>query len=203
MDDEQLPVEDGAVDSPDPVDYEKRYKDTHANWNQLNEQMTRFKSDPNAILEFIQETHPELLADPDEEEDPQYEYEEPDEEDRPLTKAEFDAYKREIAQAQIAQTSQQKYETDLQTFVNGRELDEFGERAIRATPGVTTPEQLKKVVDDWFAREEARTTTAKPRVPHAVTTGPAATQVPDWNSMSQGDINKYMAERVRSQETQT
>jgi chromosome segregation ATPase len=95
---DELPGEEtGAqVVSESTTDWEQRYKDTHANWNSLNERMSRFEKDPNALIEFIQEKHPDLLAEEDEPEDT---YEEPDEDEQPLTRAEWKQWQAEQAQA--------------------------------------------------------------------------------------------------------
>jgi uncharacterized phage infection (PIP) family protein YhgE len=198
---EELPAESGAPEaSESTVDWEQRYKDTHANWNSLNERFSKFEKDPNALIEFIQEKHPDLLAEDDEEEDI-----ETDEDDEavPLTRAEFEAYKREQTQAAQQQSAQQQYETDFKTFVNDRDLSPHGERAIRATP-VKNAEDLKKAVDEWFAYEDGlRSPKAKPRVPHVPTKGQAATEVPNWGDMNRSEIDQYMAERARSYDAQT
>lgn len=203
---EELPDETvGAVepnqtqDQTDTTDWQKRYTDTHANWNTLNEQMSRFKSDPNAVIEFIRETHPDLLAEDEPDED--LDEFEPDEEERPLTRAEFNAWKTEQEQNARQQTAQQQYESDLKTFLNGRELNPIAERAIRAAP-VKTPEELKKVVDEVLEYDNARSSKPRPRVPHVPSSGQAGTDTPNWSEMTQGEINTYLAERVRAEQSQ-
>jgi hypothetical protein len=205
---EELPVqEDGAPEaSESTTDWEQRYKDTHANWNSLNERFSRFEKDPNAVLEFLQEKHPDLLVDDDEEEDT-YEEEDLDEDEQPLTRAEWKQWQAEQAQQSRAQAAQNKFETDFKQFVGDRELSPQGDAFVRyaATKGdIKGPDDLKKTINDWFAYEDGlRPAKAKPRVPHVPTSGQAATQVPNWGEMTPGEINRYLAERVAGHQAQT
>lgn len=201
---DELPGEEtGAVETPaEPTNWEQRYKDTHANWNTLNERMTRFEKDPSAVLEFLQEKHPDLLVDEEpEEEDP---YVEPDEDEQPLTRAEWKAWQAEQAQAAKATAAQTQFETDFKQFVGDRELSKQGDAFVRfaAQKGdIKGPDDLKQTVDDWFTYEDSlKGPKARPRVPHVPANGQAATQVPDWSKMTPGEINQYMVERVRAEE---
>lgn len=202
---EELPVEDGAQETPEPsIDWEQRYKDTHTNWNQLNEKFTRFEQDPNALIEFIQEKHPDLLA--EEEEDPEDLYE-PDEDEAPMTRAEFKQWQAEQEQAAQQLKGQELFEADLQKFAGGRELSKWADQSIRFRAsqgefaGKQGPEKLKAAVDEWFAEQEAAK--PRPRAPHVPSAGQAATDVPNWDEMTPGEINRYLAERVRGHEAQT
>lgn len=204
---DELPGEEtGAVETPQQdVDWQKRYTDTHAEFNRLNERFTRFEKDPNALIEFIQEKHPDLLAE-DEEEDTT-EYVEPDEDDQPLTRAEWKQWQAEQAQTARTTAAQTQFETDYTKFVGDRELSPQGDAFVRyaATKGdIKGPDDLKKTIDDWFTYEDSlRPAKAKPRVPHVPTSGQAATQVPNWDDMTPGEINRYMVERVQAESAQT
>lgn len=205
---EELPVEnDGAVEPTQTqtqaaeTDWQKRYTDTHADWNRLNGEITTLRSDPQALVEFLKEHHPDLLEEEEAESEEEFE---PDEAERPMTRGEFEAYKKEEAEKAQQRTAQQQYETDLKAFVNDRELSPLGERAIRGT-AVKSPEELKKAVDEWFEYEESLKGSAKPkpRVPHVPTNGQAGTGVPDWSKMTQGEINRYLTERAQAIDAQT
>lgn len=80
VDNDGAPVQDGT--QPD-VDWQKRWTDTHTEYNRLNETFRRFESDPDALLEFIQEHHPDLLAEDDEPEPEPDQF--LDDEEHPLT----------------------------------------------------------------------------------------------------------------------
>lgn len=198
---EELPGEQtGAPEASEPTtDWEQRYKDTHANWNTLNERFSRFEKDPNAVLEFLQEKHPDLLVD-DEEEDTD-EYVEPDEDEAPMTRAEFRQWQAEQAQASKAKDASQQFETDFKQFVGDRDMSPQGDAFVRyaATKGdIKGPDDLKKTIDDWFAYEDGlKAPKAKPRVPHVPANGQAATEVPDWSGMSRAERDRYMAERAQ------
>ena len=201
---DELPGEDtGAVATPaETTNWEQRYKDTHANWNTLNERMTRFEKDPSAVLEFLQEKHPDLLV--DDEPEAEETYVEPDEDEQPLTRAEWKAWQAEQAQAAKATAAQTQFETDFKQFVGDRELSKQGDAFVRfaAQKGdIKGPDDLKQTVDDWFTYEDSlKGPKARPRVPHVPANGQAATQVPDWSKMTPGEINQYMVERVRAEE---
>lgn len=201
---DELPAETGgAVETPQDqpsTDWEKRYTETHAWGNKLNEELASERKvwdDEEAALARLAEKFPHLFED-DQDDDEEIE---PEEAERPLTRAEFEEWKRDQAASQQQQTAQQMYEADLQKFLNGRELDEFADRAIRNTP-VKNADELKAVVDNWFEKYGPQPK-ERPRVPHTPTTGQTATQVPDWSQMSRGDINRLMAEQVLGSEAQT
>lgn len=210
---EELPAEQigGAPEAnqntaqPETTDWEKRYTDTHREWNTLNEQVTGLRSDPNAVLRFLQEHHPDMLdAGEDVEDEP--EFDDGDDEDRPLTRAEFETWKREQADSQRAQTAQQQFEADYKAVLNDREITKHGDRAIRYALNqgeIRNADDLKKAVDEWFEEADSRPAKGKPRVPHVPTTGQAATQVPNWDQMSRGEQNRYMAEQVMASQAQT
>lgn len=206
---EELPAENGGApeatqtqDQPETTDWQKRYTDTHADWNRLNEEITHLRSDPQALVKFLQEHHPDLLEEDEPDEEPDLE---PDEEDRPLTRAEFNAWKAEQAQAETSRTQAQQFEADYKAVLNDREISKHGDRAIRYALNqgeIKNPDDLKKAVDEWF-EEHGATAKPKPRVPHTVTNGTAATQQPDWSKMTPGEINRFMAEQVTAQAAQT
>lgn len=163
---DELPAETGGAPEPTQTpetgaDYEKRWKETHTWGNSLNEQLSSLKSDPNALITFLREHHPELVEEDEADEEPELE---PDEAERPLTRAEFEEWKREQAQETQARTNAQKYEDDLKAFVNGRELSPLGERAIRAAQ-VKSPDELKAAVDEWFEFEADRKPPARKQNP--------------------------------------
>lgn len=206
---EELPAEPGGASeaSESTTDWEQRYKDTHANWNSLNERFSRFEKDPSAVIEFLQEKHPDLLVG-DEEEEAEEPFVDPDEDDQPLTKAEWKAWQAEQAQASKTRENQNQFETDFKTFVGDRELTPQGDAFIRfaASRGeLKGPDDLKQKVADWFTYEDGLKTAAKPkpRAPHVPANGQSATDVPNWDEMTPGDINRYMVERVQAESAQT
>lgn len=211
MTDEQLPGEETGADeatSESAIDWEQRYKDTHSNWNQLNERMSRFEKDPSALIEFIQEKHPDLLAEDDEEPDTEDLYE-PDEDDAPMTRAEFKQWQAEQKQQTAQLKGQELFEADLKGFAGDRELSKWADQSIRFRAsqgefnGAQGPEKLKAAVDEWFAEQEALAPKPRPRAPHVPSAGQAATDVPNWDDMTPGEINRYLVERVRAEEAQT
>jgi hypothetical protein len=152
-----------ATQTPEPtVDYEKRWKDTHANWNTLNEQMSRFKQDPNAVIEFIRETHPDLLADTDEEDD-EPDYDDPDDRIAPLSQklGQFEQWQQQVE----AERAEQRFNRDLKTELGDETVPAKVNDWIKsrtATLG-NTPQALKQAVEEYreFAGE-IRGPTRKP-----------------------------------------
>lgn len=197
---DELPVEDGAQDTAaEPTNWEQRYKDTHANWNSLNERFQKFEKDPAAVLEFLQEKHPDLLVD-DEKEETEDPFVDTDEDEEPMTRAEFKAWQAEQAQAAKATAAQNQFETDYKKFVGDRELDPEGDAFIRHTASrgeIKGPEDLRQTVDKWFAYIEGKAAPkAKPRAPHVPANGSAATDVPTYDGMSRAEVDRAMAERA-------
>ena len=188
-------------DTPE-IPWQKRYEDLRPEYDRATQQLSRFEKDPNAVLEFLQEKHPDLLVDDEPEEEETYV--EPDEDEQPLTRAEWKAWQAEQAQAAKATAAQTQFETDFKQFVGDRELSKQGDAFVRfaAQKGdIKGPDDLKQTVDDWFTYEDSlKGPKARPRVPHVPANGQAATQVPDWSKMTPGEINQYMVERVRAEE---
>lgn len=181
--------------------WEQRAKEQQAGFTKSQQELAAERAvwdDEETALARFREKFPHLIVDDDEEDEP--EFETPDE-DRPLTRSEFEAWKRDQAQNEQQRSAQQQYEADLKTFLNGREVSAIGERAIRAAQ-VKNAEELKAAVDEVLEYENSRAK-PKPRIPHVPTNGQAATDVPNWDDMTPGEINKYMAEQVRGHQAQT
>lgn len=206
-----MSVEDGIPEEGQATeatqDWEKDYKALQAEYTRNQQTLKSFESDPNALISFIQEKHPDLLVGDDEEEETEEPFVDPDEDEQPLTKAEWKAWQAEQAQQSRATAAQTQFETDFTKFVGDRELSPQGNAAVRfaATKGeIKGPDDLKKAVDDWFTYEDdLRGPKAKPRAPHVPANGSAATDVPNWDEMTPGEINKYLTERVAGHQAQT
>lgn len=200
MSDEQVTPDIGnSAEQNAQENWEQRAKEQQAGFTKSQQELAAERAiwdDEQAAWQKFSEKFPHLITDDEEETEEAYE---PDEEDRPLTKAEFEEYKREQAQVAQQQTAQQQFETDFKAFVNDRELSPQGERAIRSTPGIKGPDDLKKAVDEVFAHEDSLKGKPRPRVPHVPANGQAATGVPDFSGMSRVEIDKYMAERAAGQ----
>lgn len=194
---DELPAEEGGAPTTEPTtDWEQRYKDTHANWNTLNERFSKFEKDPNALIEFIQEKHPDLLVDDEPEEEDTYE---PDEDEQPLTRAEWKAWQAEQEQAARQKAGEQQFDTDLRELVGDRELSEYGLNAIRyaASQGdIRNKDDLQKAVEGWFEHVTPKEPAKRPRAPHVVTGGQASTGTPDYSQMSRTEADRAMAERA-------
>lgn len=177
---DELPVTDGAVDNPNPVDYEKRWKDTHANWNSLNEQMTRFKSDPNALIEFIQETHPDLLAEEDEEEDTDFSVVDDEDPVAPLN-SRLDKFEQ-WQQQQIAKEGQALFAQDLKEVAGERTVSRQGRDWIelQVSRGSNNRAALEKATKEWFEYEDGIKGPTRKPTPTPPQPGKAAEQ--DYNA---------------------
>lgn len=210
MTDEQLPGEAGADEatSETSVDWEQRYKDTHSNWNQLNERMSRFEKDPAALIEFIQEKHPDLLADEDEEEDTEgltYEDDDPTAAELATLRQKQEQFEEWQAQ-QVAKEGEALFNKDLAEIAGDRKISRQGRDwiGLQVSRGGNNREALEAAAREWFEFEDSfAPKQPKPRVPHVPSAGQAATDVPNWDDMTPGEINRYLAERVRAEEAQT
>lgn len=196
------PTPPPTPDTPE-VPWQKRYEDLRPEFDRTNQTLTSLKSDESALLKFLEENHPDLLADDEPEPEPY----DPDDDEQPLTKAEWKQWQAEQDQARQQEKGQQQFETDLKSFIGDRELSEHGERAIRyaATTGdIKGPDDLRKAVDGWFEYETGLkgAAKAKPRVSHVPANGRPATEVPDWSQMSRQEIDKYMAEQATARSQQ-
>ena len=150
---EELPTQEGgAPEVPQPdVDWQKRYTDTHAEYNRLNETFRRFESDPSAVIEFIQAKHPDLLA-AEEEDTPEEEYE-PDV--APVHDPRVDQHEQEIQQFRAWQ-AEQVYAADLKAVAGDRELSDKAKRTIKSwtAEGGNNRAALEAAVNEWFELEE-------------------------------------------------
>lgn len=148
---EELPDTVGAPEVPQSVDWEKRYTDTHAEYNRLNEQFRRFESDPTAVIEFIQSKHPDLLA-AEEEEIPETEYEP----DTPVKDPRVDQHEQQIQQFATWQAEQQ-YAADLKQVAGDNELSPHAKRTIKSwtAEGGNNRQALEAAVKEWLELEES------------------------------------------------
>jgi hypothetical protein len=161
---DELPAEGGAPESPQPtVDWQKRYTDTHAEYNRLNEQLSRFEKDPSALIEFIQEKHPELLAEDVEEGDtPESEYDEEPAAAPPDPRIDWLA----------AREAKRQYAEDFKEVVGDREIvgkqanDWIEARSRQIAAAANKPwdkASLKQAADDYFEwLDDVRGPTRKP-----------------------------------------
>jgi hypothetical protein len=178
-------------DTPE-IPWQKRYEDLRPEFDRTSQELSSLRADPNALVTFLREHHPDLLE--DEEPEPTEPEFQPDE-DRPLTRAEFEEWKNEQTQAQQAKSSQDQFEADYKAVLNGRDIPKHGDRAIRYALNqgeIRNSDDLKQAVDEYFEELEAAAPKSRPRVPHAIAGGQAATHVPDWDKMTAGEQNRYM-----------
>lgn len=210
MDDEQLPGETGA-DEPNEstVDWERRYKDTHSSWNTLNEQMRRFESDPNALIEFIQEKHPDLLADEDEEPDT---FEEDDFEDP--RDAEIAQLKQQLGQVTNwqqdveAERGERRFNNDLKKAWGDEDIDPDVRTMIKSRTAElgNNPDALKKAVEEWrtlerkLKGEHIDQVTRSKKAPHVSAGGQAGTQVPTLDTHE--DRRAFYRQRIAEIQSQ-
>jgi hypothetical protein len=150
---EELPDETvGAPEVTQPtVDWQKRYTDTHAEFNRLNEQFRRFESDPDAVVEFIREKHPDLIA-AEVEDTP----EEPDyEPNGPVQDPRFDTLEPTVQQL-VTWQAEQQYKADLKEVAGDRSLSDRAKRTIKSwtAEGGNTRQALEAAVKEWFETEE-------------------------------------------------
>jgi len=209
MDDDQLPGETGAVESEQSeVDWQQRWKDTHTNWNNLNERFMRFEKDPNALIEFIQDKHPDLLAEDDEEEDT-----------TPADDDFVDPRDQELAELrkQVGQvtTWQQDVESERgeRRFANDL-AKELGDEQVtdrqrtwikdRTTMLGNNAKALKEAVDDFrelqkeIASANLERVTQSKKAPHVTSAGKPGTQVPDLDDRKEREA--WMRQRMREAE---
>jgi hypothetical protein len=150
---EELPDPVGAPEVPQPsVDWEKRYTDTHAEYNRLNEQFRRFESDPTAVVDFIREKHPDLIAAEEEDtpEEPEYEP------DTTVNDPRVDQHEQQIQQFAAWQAEQQ-YASDLKQVAGDHELSAHAKRTIKSwtAEGGNNRQALEAAVKEWLELEES------------------------------------------------
>lgn len=213
---ETTPDTPATPDVADTTDWQKRYSDLQPEYTRTTQALKAEQDlweDDDALLARLREKRPDWVTGNEEEEDtPDYAEED---DDRPLTRAEWNAWQAEQEAAKNAAKAERQFETDLAEFVGERELSPHGEQFIQGClakgdfNGRNGAENLRKAVDGWFEYEDGLRGQAAPkpkdppRVPHTPTTGQSATQVPNWDDMTRGEINQYMAEKVRASQAQT
>jgi hypothetical protein len=205
---EELPAESGAQEASESVDWEQRYKDTHSNWNTLNERMSRFEKDPNALIEFIQEKHPDLLAEEDEEE-------ETEDEDFDVspdpTAAELAELRKQVAEQQQWRQEiendrgEQRFTRDLQTELGDREVNDRVKSWIKDRTYAlgNNPKALKQAVEEWAEIAGELTAKPKPRASHVLPGGKTVTGNKPWSEMTESEALAAQVERAQAFSTQT
>lgn len=212
MSDEQLPTPEGGAE--ESVDWQKRYTDTHAEYNRLNETLKRFEADPNSVVEFIEKHHPTLIA-ADEAEDDGTEWDDtPAVEDTP----DYEAVQKEVQELRTWQKEQMQAQ-ERATFdrewsgwedhvknqasekgielkprdIKALKLDSAQNNAFPVDPAKAN-EIFEAYVSEYFSEpvEPAK----RPRAPHVPANGKPNTGQPDWSKMSQIEIDRYMTERA-------
>lgn len=204
MTDEEATLnEDSAATdtSTEEVDWQKRYTDTQAEYTRQQQALKEQESvwaDEQALLARIGEKFPHLLADDEQEAE---EDDGDDESPEFMTKAEFDAWKKDQATEEAQRQSAAQYEADIQKFAGDRELTQFGRNAIDASAlrgEIKTPEQLEKAVNDWFAYEDSlRGPEPKRKAPHVLKSGTPNTGVKPFHEMTRKEREAYMVERAQ------
>lgn len=211
MSDETAP--DATQDTPttepetQEVDWRKRYEDLQPEFTRSRQTLT----DREALLAHVAETFPDLIA--DDEDDEEDLAEDDGDNDRPLTKAEFDEWKRgqfEQWRGQVdSERGSAKYEKDLSDVLEGRELSKEGREIIQALTitGGNDSKALKAAVERWFAISPPASAdeepTTKRRTPHVPAGGKPATGVPNYDDMTRDQVDQAMYERALSLDTQT
>lgn len=200
------PTEDTPnVETPETTDvnWQKRYEDLRPEFDRTKQAMSRFESDPTAVEEFIRQHHPDMLVDEPDEEDVDTDDDQPEF----MTKAEFQSWQKEQATAEAQRQSNAQYETDIKKFAGDRDLTQFGRNAIDAAAlrgEITTPEQLEKAVNDWFAYVDSLGgPQARKKVPHVPAGGKPNTGAKPFEDMSPKERTAYMVERAQGLESQT
>jgi hypothetical protein len=198
-------VEDGIPETGQateaPHDWEKDYKALQAEYTRSQQALKDEQAawdDEQALLARIAEKHPNMIA-AEEEPEPEIEY---DEDEAPLTRAEFTKWQAEQKAEREQQESSRQFNADLERFVGERELSPQGQAWIneQARQGkVKGPDDLEKAVQSYFEWEDGlRGPRAKPNAPHVLKGGKAASETPDFSQMSQDQVNEYMAERAKA-----
>lgn len=198
-------TEDSVQDPTSDVDWQKRYTDTQSEFTKKSQALKDAESvweDEQALLARIQDKFPHLIAEEEEETvepDDSSEYEP---EPEYMTKAEYDKREEEKQAAQAARDAQAQFEQDYKKFIGDRELDQYGDAALRAG-SYKGPEELEQAITAYFEHMDSlggskrkRKTTASPQG------GQAATGVPNYEDMTSDQINQAMVERARALDTQ-
>jgi len=206
---EELPVPDGApAANESTVDWEQRYKDTHSNWNTLNERFTRFEKDPNALIEFIQEKHPDLLAEDDEEPDTEEEdFDDP--RDAQIAALEQRLQRLEPWQQDVEnERGERRFNTDLTRELGERTVNDRVKTWIkdRTVALGNNPDALKKAVSEWaelekeLKGEHIEQVTKSKKTQHVPAGGQPGTQVPNLDDKQ--ERHAWLKQRVREMESQ-
>lgn len=202
--DTTLETEDSVQDTQEQandVDWQKRFTDTQAEYTRQQQIL----KDRDAWLAHGQENFPDAFEEAPEppetvDDDDSSEY---DDEPEVLTKAEFKAYQEQERQRIQDEKNTAEYEANFKKFVGDRELDKYGDAALRSQVYANAQEH-EAAVNAYF--EYLDSLGAKPRKKRPTSPlpgGKTATGVPDYSDMTREQIDQLMAERVRALEAQT
>lgn len=219
-----MSVEDGipeggqATPETPQHDWEKDYKELQATYTQGQQrlkELERLEQDPNAYLElgktkgWVEFDEPTQTP-PGNEQDPYAERFAALE----AKQAAFDAR----IEKENAAAGKAAFEDDLNTWADAEDIKLsaadhaaiFG--LLMQAPDPTQESAARQIFEAHVAHKktereaieaEVREQMKRPRVPHVPTAGASATGEPDWSQMTPGQINQYMAEKVRGHQAQT
>lgn len=187
------PTQTPAADTPPEVNWQKRYEDLQPEYTRA----TQTLSDPNRLLEYIQQNHPDLVAEEDA-------YEEPAPE--PTPEAQHQADPRvdlhdEALQQLLAKQAADQFKADLTEELGDRTLPDKAREWIETRTLNTGGDRnaLNNAVSEWF--ELTAPPEPEPVPPH-VPNGGTAPSGPDKppEDMTTQEINAWMVERLRAEQ---
>lgn len=193
-----------GADTPEPTltdttDWEKRYNDLQPEYTRKSQRLSQLESDPNALIEWVQQHHPDLLDSGDTEPDIEQEYDDTEDDEVRRELAELKQWREEQTQAQTAAETRaewdgwEAYVKDLASKdgveLTGRDIKALKIDSASNNGRPVTPDKaeqaLKAHLDDLRAYEEQlieRSRTKRKRAPQVPGDGSTATQTPDLDT---------------------
>ena len=193
----QAPVTDTPAVEADTrqVDWEKRYNDLQPEYTRKSQRLSQLESDPSAVLEWVQQYHPDLI-DGEEEQDDGQGYEEETDDPRWAELNELKTWKQEQETRQQAEETRQEWAgweayVKQEASTEGIELSSRDIKALKLDSAdkngrPVAPEQARTILQDAIKEvqeyEQAvleRARKNRKRVPLPPGDGKTATSTPN------------------------
>lgn len=194
-----------GADTPEPTltdttDWEKRYNDLQPEYTRKSQRLSQLESDPNALIDWVQQYHPDLLDDSDTDEEPEQELDTEDDDDPRWARLEKAEQKlaeiesqREAAEVAGEWNGWETYVKDLASKegveLTGRDIKALRSDSIQRNGRPVTPDKaqqaLKEHLEDLRVYEEKlleRSRKQRKRAPQPPGGGSTATQTPDLDT---------------------
>lgn len=199
---DEASLDEGQAPAPEATqhDWEKDYKELQAEYTRSQQALKDEQAawaDEQALLARIQEKHPHLIADGEDDLD--------DEDDDEIEPERAEPKPDPRVDNLVQWQAEQQFERDLTKFIAGRELTDKGRKVIEALTqqGGNNPKALEAAVNEWFEISPVEEEKPKRKAPHVLAGGTTATDVPDFSDMTRDQVDQWMIDRARALEAQT